>query len=480
MYLSKNPMVLIVLFSLLPSVSAQPPFPYYLEGYAFINNQPVPPGTLITAVDPDGIICEYCNFTTIDESGRYVLVISGDDPSTIEDEGAVDNDTIIFFINNIQANQILIWHPGKSNYEFNLSAEIKCDIETFELYIETNSMTYLQNSIIHIFGYLLNSSCEPVHDVNVSIIIQNVTEKLFQTNVTTNLTGEFNLSIPVLNMNVGNYSIVAVFENITFTSNFIVTKCVDEDGDGFNQSNKFYDCGIVDCNDYNPNIHPGAKEVCDGIDNDCDNNTDENLIRDCSLNHLGNCAIGTEVCINGIWSGCPEPQNEVCGDGDEDCDGEIDEGLNCGISSGGGSSYRSSATATPCEELWTCTEWSECINGTQRRTCNEINKCGTIRNKPDEVRKCNISFVKGKTIICASGARVCINNILKECENGIKWVDIKECEFGCEQDRCKKKEKVNITKQIDITGAVGFDSTTITGITIIILLLILILLLKKK
>jgi hypothetical protein len=45
--------------------------------------------------------------------------------------------------------------------------------------------------------------------------------------------------------------------------------CVgDEDGDG-------YQC-FEDCDDANPGRHPGATEVCDGIDNDCDSLVDEN------------------------------------------------------------------------------------------------------------------------------------------------------------------------------------------------------------
>ncbi|MEE2829158.1 MAG: putative metal-binding motif-containing protein [Myxococcota bacterium] len=36
----------------------------------------------------------------------------------------------------------------------------------------------------------------------------------------------------------------------------------DEDGDGFTAE--------VDCDDHDPSVHPGAPEVCDGVDSDCD------------------------------------------------------------------------------------------------------------------------------------------------------------------------------------------------------------------
>ena len=46
--------------------------------------------------------------------------------------------------------------------------------------------------------------------------------------------------------------------------------------------------------------------------------------------------------------------------------------------------------APTCVENWSCTEWSECINGTQTRTCTDLNNCGTTINKPPEVQSCKV------------------------------------------------------------------------------------------
>ena len=46
---------------------------------------------------------------------------------------------------------------------------------------------------------------------------------------------------------------------------------VDVDGDGVTAD--------LDCDDNNPEAAPGLKEVCDNVDNDCDNAVDEGLMQ---------------------------------------------------------------------------------------------------------------------------------------------------------------------------------------------------------
>jgi hypothetical protein len=73
-----------------------------------------------------------------------------------------------------------------------------------------------------------------------------------------------------------------------------------------------------------------APETCDGRDNDCDGNVDEDSDQnglDCSTSALGICAQGVTRCVQGL-SFCEQSQGpnlEECDNIDNDCDGRVDE-----------------------------------------------------------------------------------------------------------------------------------------------------------
>ena len=109
------------------------------------------------------------------------------------------------------------------------------------------------------------------------------------------------------------------------------TFCQDKDGDGHGvpggmtimgctQTTGYGDCA-GDCNDNDRTIDPGAPELCDGKDNNCNGQVDEGARMTCGVGWCRRDAIGcTSVCTPGA------PTVETCNLFDDDCDGIVDNG----------------------------------------------------------------------------------------------------------------------------------------------------------
>jgi len=90
----------------------------------------------------------------------------------------------------------------------------------------------------------------------------------------------------------------------------------------------------VDCDPLAPDIHPGAEETCDGLDNDCDGLLDEGY-PDSDADKLADCTdedddndgfADADDCLP-LSSGSFPGAEEVCDGQDNDCDGDVDEGF---------------------------------------------------------------------------------------------------------------------------------------------------------
>ena len=112
-----------------------------------------------------------------------------------------------------------------------------------------------------------------------------------------------------------------------------INKCSDNDTDGFDvcQTGTPGDDGKpVDCNDNNAGINPGASDVqCNGVDNDCDGQIDEGYVTATTNCGVGECGrTGMRSCVNGNEvNSCVagNPVAEICDGKDNDCDAQIDD-----------------------------------------------------------------------------------------------------------------------------------------------------------
>jgi subtilisin family serine protease len=140
-------------------------------------------------------------------------------------------------------------------------------------------------------------------------------------------------------------------------------ECTDNDEDTYAVEGG--DCGPIDCDDNDPAVQPGAVETCDGSDNNCNGQVDENL--GSTTCGVGQCQNTIDNCIDGVTQQCIPGSTtpETCDGIDNDCDGSVDEELGsttCGVG-------QCEATVNACENG----QAQECVPGSPAaEVCNGL------------------------------------------------------------------------------------------------------------
>ena len=135
-------------------------------------------------------------------------------------------------------------------------------------------------------------------------------------------------------------------------------------------------------------------EICNGLDDDCDGETDEGLqVQPCTNSNAHGVCPGLSACVDGKL-GCegPEPAVESCDGVDQDCDGQTDagacdDGIPCtnDACDGAGGLCLHVPVPGPCDDGDLCTFGDVCVEGkcaAQPVTCDDKDGCTSDSCKP--------------------------------------------------------------------------------------------------
>ena len=210
--------------------------------------------------------------------------------------------------------------------------------------------------------------------------------------------------------------------------------CVDADDDGVPTQSADCNATVFDCDDTNALRAPGAEELCDGLDNNCDDAVDEGLSAPTCRLSLGVCSGAHRTCEGELgWGECGaatygadyvqtedgETNPEHCDGLDNDCDGQTDEGCPCNE---GDSTLCGSDVGECSRGLQRCVEgqWGPCegsVEPTDEVCDGRDNNCDSGIDEELQAPDC-----ENQNGVCA-GAK-------KQCDGTGGWSTCGAAEFG--------------------------------------------------
>ncbi|MBT3182659.1 MAG: hypothetical protein HN337_09170, partial [Deltaproteobacteria bacterium] len=219
------------------------------------------------------------------------------------------------------------------------------------------------------------------------------------------------------------------------------------------------------------------EESCDGLDNNCNGEVDENCtcvhgeVEDCGTD-VGRCVFGSRECVAGEWGPCEGgtiPTAELCNGFDDDCDGPADEDID--------ESLMDPAT----HQLGECEGAKKiCIDGIQidpdygaysnntygPEICDGLdNDCDGVADNIE--RDCNTACEYGTQICVDGGWEVCsarqpdtnetkCDNIDDDCDGDTDEELTRSCDLGCENgiEICEAGSWVNCNARTPSPGEI--------------------------